>query len=538
VTGHRALSDANRLGELIDQVLEAEIPKLLRPADSGSTTGLLPPQRLSVVSALAEGADRLVVRRVLQRDGSILQAALPLSTDDYLEDFHTKESKDDFLELLDLCRAPVFLRRRRLSSEFRAEEAADARRVAYRNAGWTVVDRCDILIALWDGQPANGKGGTADVVKYAKECKRPTIRIWVTETGDVVEVDPGCGIESRAMKEIQEFNDFPVDRERQTVKFGDLEKQYRVSSGQQDQTLRDNIRAVLIPAYARASAMAKHKQAKHFRSGTVGYSLSAAAVASVAVGVLAGPLIAWLSPVAFGVEMAILIWLWILVDQAHRKHHAAKWVESRFLAERLRGAICMAASGVEISQMHIPSYLGEGETPNDWTFRVFDEIWIKMPRMPGSANLSPGIAMQWLDEQIGFHRGKVIREGAKNDALHGWFVTLVVSTMFAAACHIAFHWCPIAGEAREWTERILTLIAIAAPAAAGALGGLRAHREHLRLKQRSQHMVPRLSSLKRRMSVAEAPWEFEIVLRETELAMLEEAQDWLALMRVVTIDPA
>lgn len=38
---------------------------------------------------------------------------------------------------------------------------------AYLAAGHRVVDQSDIVLAVWNGRPAKGKGGTADVVGYA-----------------------------------------------------------------------------------------------------------------------------------------------------------------------------------------------------------------------------------------------------------------------------------------------------------------------------------------------------------------------------------
>jgi hypothetical protein len=39
------------------------------------------------------------------------------------------------------------------------------------------VSECDVLLALWDGEPARGKGGTADVIAYARALHRPVIII-------------------------------------------------------------------------------------------------------------------------------------------------------------------------------------------------------------------------------------------------------------------------------------------------------------------------------------------------------------------------
>ena len=41
-----------------------------------------------------------------------------------------------------------------------------------------VADRCDLLIAVWDGQPAQGLGGTGDVVRYAREIGREVLVVW------------------------------------------------------------------------------------------------------------------------------------------------------------------------------------------------------------------------------------------------------------------------------------------------------------------------------------------------------------------------
>jgi hypothetical protein len=47
---------------------------------------------------------------------------------------------------------------------------------AFFAAGQAVVDRCDILFAVWDGRPAKGLGGTADIVKHALDRGRPVLQ--------------------------------------------------------------------------------------------------------------------------------------------------------------------------------------------------------------------------------------------------------------------------------------------------------------------------------------------------------------------------
>ena len=51
-------------------------------------------------------------------------------------------------------------------------------------------------------------------------------------------------------------------------------------------------------------------------------------------------------------------------------------------------------------------------------------------------------------------------------------------------------------------------------------------------------MSARLRQLKGRVLRTATARDFEIVLREIEVTMLQEAQDWLMLMHTATIDPA
>ena len=36
-----------------------------------------------------------------------------------------------------------------------------------------MVDRCDALNAVWDGQPTGGRDGTAEIVQYARDREVP-----------------------------------------------------------------------------------------------------------------------------------------------------------------------------------------------------------------------------------------------------------------------------------------------------------------------------------------------------------------------------
>jgi hypothetical protein len=151
MTGHRILGERDRLNAALADVVD----RLTRDR----------PEAWTVVSALAEGADRLVARHLLRRPGARLVAVLPLAVEDYETDFATPESLADFRDLLALADEVVTL------------PPQDDRDRAYEAAGLALLDRSDILVAVWDGQGEQGVGGTGAIVAHARERGTPVV--WV-----------------------------------------------------------------------------------------------------------------------------------------------------------------------------------------------------------------------------------------------------------------------------------------------------------------------------------------------------------------------
>jgi hypothetical protein len=156
VTGHRSLEHLaevrREVNIAIDQACEAYVDR------DG-------PIALVVVSALAEGADRLVVKECMRRAGTTLEAILPLSVEEYTQDFLTPRSRRDFAGLLGTA----------ISVE--VVESMPTRDQAYERAGHVMVDRSDVVVAVWDGLAARGRGGTADIVDYAQAHHVPVIHV-------------------------------------------------------------------------------------------------------------------------------------------------------------------------------------------------------------------------------------------------------------------------------------------------------------------------------------------------------------------------
>jgi hypothetical protein len=229
VTGHRDPADPSAVyGEtqasiealllfMVDRLSSAR--RRSRPLKQVST-----PLSVQVLSALAEGADRIAVgatiaaagvvavpegtdskrrwprefgtippfsldeyRRARKGWASELTAIIPYALDEYRShDCTSDESLAEFDRLLSLDPRPTVLQRRSPTS-------GDQRDHWYRQAGQYVVDHCDVLLALWDGTDNRMAAGTAATVEYALRQETPVL--WVPTPRSVavrLECPLGC----------------------------------------------------------------------------------------------------------------------------------------------------------------------------------------------------------------------------------------------------------------------------------------------------------------------------------------------------------
>jgi len=550
VTGHRKLDDPAVVQAAAKRAIDAEVEKLFpektrqdieRVRCAGSTA-----ISLRVLTPLAEGADRIVARTVLNYPGARLDVVLPLTVEDYLEEFATEESKKEFEELLRRCRKPVPLRTRRIRDDRHDPgDQAELRRQAYRQGGQYVVDHCDVLIAVWDGQPSRGRGGTAETIQYALEQNRPIIRVW-GDSFEVLNRGNNNGLDASALNAIDRFNQQAIRPEQMASYVKNLDRDHFIkpkAAPQISPSVRKLVNEHLFPYYAQASIMAKESQRQFHRAGKFIYVLCAAAVGCAALGVLFPSL----AGAGFTAELVVLLIISLTLRQARRKHAHQSWIENRFLVERIRCGIFMAICGVEPRPIEVLPYMGHSQTVNDWTVRVFDEIWDRLPSLAGCSqadclNLNSYVREVWIGEQVSFHQGKKEQEGRARKRLASASAIVLPTTIAAAALHLLLLvWQPAVAAPESLhllhlgLHRGLAFIALLFPAIAASLAGMEAHREHLRLEKRSANMGPQLERLKNQMASVTDPERFESLLQQVDEIMLRETQDWLMLMRYVEI---
>jgi hypothetical protein len=117
------------------------------------------------VSLLGPGADQLFARLVLELGGA-LYVVQPTEGSQYRDGFEDPKAQAGYDEL--------YARARHVE----ALEHTESTEQAHMDAGKVVVDRSSVLLAVWDGQPSRGLGGTADVVAYARQRGVPVTVIW------------------------------------------------------------------------------------------------------------------------------------------------------------------------------------------------------------------------------------------------------------------------------------------------------------------------------------------------------------------------
>ncbi|MFE9932721.1 hypothetical protein [Streptomyces sp. NPDC005533] len=147
VTGHRSIPDA-LLGH-VENGLRAVL---------GAHEG-----PLEALSSLAEGADQMFAAIALEC-GAGLTVVIP--SGDYEDGFEGAEALARYRRL-----------KRRATQEIRLDFARSTDE-AYYAAGTYIADSCDRLVAVWDGQPARGHGGTGEIVAYARALGKPVTVIW------------------------------------------------------------------------------------------------------------------------------------------------------------------------------------------------------------------------------------------------------------------------------------------------------------------------------------------------------------------------
>ncbi len=510
VTGHRQLVDEDQLAVAVQRAL-TEIRALLPPDEHTSVL-------LTVVSPLAEGADRLVAREVLNEDGADLEAVLPLETADYVLDFTTEKSRGEFEGLLARAVKTTVIPR------------SGTREDAYDRAGRLVVDRSDVMIAVWNGERAEGHGGTAEIVTYALERNKPVA--WVSTTDKAVKVLGGRTVAEVPLAQTRDYNSATVEPRKFAEHSRDMERLLAAAAEQigiEGLPLQPLL-GWLAPYYTRADMLAVRYQGWYYWLGNAAFLLAAAAVAVAATQILFLPErrgLAW-------IEVGVLVTLLAVFFSGRIWRLHERWLSYRFLAERFRSALFLVMCGLHTRREGDLERLDLGHHSEDWLRRAFGEVWKMQPALDATsvevAKLRAFLGEAWLHDQLKFYSSSGRLYKSRHARLSGAIYALFAGTIVAAA----LHGLGVGGHGSEgsvnWANT-LKLFAIALPALGAALSGIRSQREYERNAERYDQMVHYLANIRTRMQSAPDMDAIRGIAAEAEDQMLDENRDWFVVMK-------
>jgi hypothetical protein len=545
VTGHRDL-EAKAIDK-IEESLNLIFDRICKMFPGTKYTEV----KFACLSPLAEGADRLVAKTLLKyREDTLLKVVLPLEKSDYLKDFKTRESKVEFNDLFNKARFPVTLRGKSISDEYPPDMLDGARAQAYEDVGKFVVDHCDILIALWDGNGAKGKGGTGHIVEYARESQCPIFTL-NTLAPEQVEFIEGKGIIQSMYKKIDKFNTNLVEKGPSenyvNNQYNSLfsTKKYPLA-GNIEKLTKNLVKKYLIPYYVVASQQAKKFQRIYKNVGLSVFWMAFLSVFCISFGII------FLNshPFIFLAESVILTLILVLIAYANRIHSHRNWLESRFFTERIRTSFFLTICGIEIPPVYINRRDVEETRSSTWMLPAFEEIVNRMPSGSGISwdnleVLSQYVKSAWLGNQLLYHQGSADSRNERGalsssgkgiinqnitmsetlEKMGSWvfYVALAVASIHFIS-HMLFqvsHHHPV--------SLTMTLFALTLPAVASAFESIRNHRQYRQLVIRSKKVSFALRNIERRFILL-TPKKFEGLVKETEQVLLEEAEEWITLM--------
>jgi hypothetical protein len=531
VTGHRTAELDRKLDDVLDRI------RRLVPASE--TT----PVRLGVISALAEGADRIVVEEVFEYaadrgEEARLEVVLPFEPERYVAaQGFSGAVEAQFRELLSLATSVTQL----------DGSAARSPAASYEAAGQQVVNRCDVLIALWDGRPTGGRGGTAETLLYAAEVGKPCI--WVPTDGQTSCVDNltdatkfRAEVRQRAAVAQERLSG---DAHRQTdvtepleAMFRELDRFNRASLPPAVELRRrferelgalDGTSEWVAGPMMRATVLADRYQRRFVQATWLMAALATAAAAFLGASVARehpSPAWGW-------AEVGCLLALVVVFGLTHHLRLHGRWLSYRLLAERLRSAYFMAPTGIDFRRTAGLETVFVERRSADWVLRAFEEVWDSRPYAVGPPPTLTAeevdeqrvkLADRWIGGQIHYHARAQRRHERRARALTVLILTLFAGVLVFAVAHAA-----------HVIESIAILLSVTLPAAAAAAGAILTTRQHRALAERYRRMHSDLEAVRRAFREADSQ-TIGKTAAEAAHVIAEETGDWFGAMWFLDVE--
>jgi hypothetical protein len=476
-SGHRLLADSAEPAEAI----RSAVAELRREAP-GDWIGL---------SSVATGSDQLFVEQILGQSLS-WHAILPLPRAQFQADFTPEE----------WLTAEKFLAR---ADHVRVVGENESREDGYLDCGMETVNDSDVLIALWDGLPARGKGGTAEVVEYATALGKP---ILIIDAATLAVRKINWNVIGHHEDSLFELNRLPDAGEPPggTPPAGSPAGEWKA--------LR-NIHSFMQKCDAAATRAAP--QFRRLIASTVMLHVLATLLAAAAL--------------AYEMHAAALPWLKLLcllgalavaLELRRRGHSNSSWVRCRLAAEFCRSAIAtwgLPRAAPLFQDLNVPVVRGLTRSLHILHSRSTVANPMSM------ADFKQNYIARRIDDQIAYYErqeGRALPQFSRLKA--GFWIT----TLFAIVCTLAYavaqtwHF-----ELAEWlVSSVFHFLPITLPVVAAAFISLISINDLQRRVARYREMKFMLRDSRNQVKFCETWNSLERVVLKTERALLQEVLEW------------
>ena len=523
---------------------------------------------IELVTPLAAGADTIGSEAAVANNIP-LAAALPMNEEQY----KTGYSIDEWKLAQTLLSAA--------QSTLRLDDADIAHDEAFEIVGKLVVAQSDILIAIWDGNEARGRGGTTTVVADAVADNMPVIHIYPSgenasqliwsgveeDAPDRLSLDETGRIDAlSAMPALIEALAAPpqADAELKRLRMFLTETRSaqargfswplllvaagvkRVSNTRFRGVTTEECAANMEPLLAATMGRGKFGEfmsgpflqrfaiadsdadrfALRFRSSFIrNFSLSALAVFLALFGLL------WPAGKTFliSAELAVILTIIVNTHQANQRGWHQSWLDQRHLAERLRLLVLPAMLG-QLSLRDVE----DGTRMPGWISWYSRASARQMGLVEGTCDRNymervRQAAIELLDEQIRYHRRTHTAMKAADHRLH-----LISDALFGLTIFACLGWLGLkvirgypGSIAGVGVTELVTFVTAILPAIAASLYGIRMQGDFAVTADRSDAFERRLVQLK--IAIEREPLSYlrlsQRLHRLSEI-MLSDVQQW------------
>jgi hypothetical protein len=500
-----------------------EIPRLQQEFDSyiESLLASLKVTKIIVLTGLAEGADRIPQASQYREHFSIC-AVLPLSKNEYVEDFPSKKERAAFDEALNQCEYRVLP-----PNSPTGRISAKAREKAYQECARWISDNSNLLIGFWDGMEPRGIGGTSETVTYRTSDPRTKILVHQRES-EFLHIQASNG--ERNFKEDCKCSGHKISG-KQPIKFLDeLENLNGLIEPSKITPEYDQIKLFYNQFDASATALQKR-----FNRKTISLFVWALLTLQFAFIQQQTFSVLWLSLSAIAMMITITLW-WTL----WKSRIKSAYETFRFVAELLRIQIWWNECDLKANAIsdNVEYHDIQGFTysllKNIFSFSKISQAESGLVNKQIRDKSHERVASKWIEDQIRYLIGSEIKKGAierNRIAAKRGLIFMIISLVLAGTIQIfttVSSWLDVIqpGSVLDWSLKFLFPFLLSMAASMAAYAKLMGYRE---VKILYDLKLRRLEIALEQLSLQDHKADWGTIVKSVGNASLTESLRWFQL---------